>query len=143
MRNKNYFAACISELDFSRKNLRDFGRVIFLCLSLLGLILFLRHKPGFKPVLFTGCLFLLFAQIRPLLLKTVYLVWMIIAFSLGWVNTRLILFIIYYIVITPIGLLARAFGKDFLDLRYDSNIQTYCVKKIRQDDTKQRCEKTF
>jgi len=45
-----------------------------------------------------------------------YRIWMAIAFVIGWVNTRVILALIFYIIIFPIGILLRIFGK----LQYQS-----------------------
>ena len=43
--------------------------------------------------------------------------------------SRLILFILFYIVITPIGFILRMAGKDFLNLRTDKNSDSYWEKR--------------
>ena len=48
---------------------------------------------------------------------------------LGWINTRLILFIIFYLVFTPIGLVMRLFGVDLLDKKIDKNKNSYWRRK--------------
>ena len=40
-----------------------------------------------------------------------------LAFCLGWVNTRIILTLVYYLVVTPIGLMMRLLRKDLLNLK--------------------------
>ena len=45
-----------------------------------------------------------------------YRIWMAIAFVIGWINTRVILALIFYIIIFPTGILLRIFGK----LQYQS-----------------------
>ena len=45
-----------------------------------------------------------------------YRIWMRIGLSLGWFNTRLILTLLFILVVTPIGLFKRMFGRDSLHL---------------------------
>ena len=49
-----------------------------------------------------------------------YYVWMIIASIMGWFNTKLILGLVFYVVITPIGMFMKAFGK----LQYQKHVNT-------------------
>lgn len=62
---------------------------------------------------------------------------------MGWFNTRLILIITYYFVLTPIGLLAKLFKKDFLNLKIEREAQSYWIKKVQLIQGKERYEKTF
>jgi hypothetical protein len=48
---------------------------------------------------------------------------------LGWVNTRVILTLIFYLVFTPIGLVMRIFGKDILEAGPGKTKNTYWKKK--------------
>ena len=52
----------------------------------------------------------------PRLLHYPQIVWAWISFVLGWVNTRILLWIVFYLLILPMGLLARSAGK----LNYNS-----------------------
>lgn len=124
--------AFLKELDLSPKNLKKFGITIFICLFIIGLILFFRHKPAFKIIWFFGFLFLAFSLIFPRALRPVYQVWMFLAFCSGWINTRIILSAIFYLLMAPIGLIAKAFGKDFLNLRWEKDKETYWIKRNTQ-----------
>ena len=79
------------------------------------------------------CLFIilamlfLFGLIQPLLLKPVYKLWMVVARITGWFMTRIILGILFYLVVTPISLIARLAGKDFLDEKLDKNATSYWI----------------
>jgi hypothetical protein len=72
-----------------------------------------------------------------------YYVWMIIASVLGWFNTRLILGLVFYIVITPIGLIMKTLGK----LQYKKQVdnQSNWVKQPHTDarKDKKRLEEPF
>lgn len=79
----------------------------------------------------------------PMLLKPVYRVWMALAVVLGFIMTRVILTIVYYLIITPIGLLMRVFGKDPMQRRLDPDAPSYWIKKTYTDASKERLEKYY
>lgn len=131
------------EIDVSKKNLRKFVRTVCLCLFLIGLILFLRHKQGYVIFWTAAFTFLIFSRALPSILSPLFKLWMGIAFCLGWFNTRLILTIVYYLALTPIGLLAKLFKKDLLNLNIERDMQSYWIKKDQLIQSRERYEKTF
>lgn len=62
---------------------------------------------------------------------------------MGWFNARLILIITYYLLLTPIGLLAKLFKKDFLNLKIEREARSYWIKKDQLIQGKERYERTF
>jgi hypothetical protein len=81
------------------------------------------------------------ALLRPGLLKHVYLIWMKIGHGLGWVNTRIILSLVFYAVVLPLGLLMRLFGKDPMATRHDKSAISYRITSVREP--KERLEKPY
>jgi integral membrane sensor domain MASE1 len=65
------------------------------------------------------------AAIFPASLIWLYKPWMKFAGVAQWINTRLILLILFYLVILPIGLLRRILGKDSMQRKMDKNASTY------------------
>jgi hypothetical protein len=63
---------------------------------------------------YVAAAFLILGFVAPRALESVRHYWMKLAEALGWVNTRIILAIVYYLVITPIGLVMRLFGRSTL-----------------------------
>jgi len=63
------------------------------------------------PWIVSGTL-LVWTLVLPKSLKPVYRVWMTIGLILGWINTRIILSIMFYLIILPTGVIMRLFGKD-------------------------------
>jgi hypothetical protein len=51
------------------------------------------------------------------------------AFPIGWLVSHALLAIIYYLVITPIGLVMRGLGKDPIQKRFDPTRKSYWVKR--------------
>lgn len=70
-------------------------------------------------------------------LKVMYKAWMKFAHALGWVNTRIILSLVYFLIFTPIAVLFKVIGKELLDRRFET-VGSYWIKRepriFRQDD---------
>ena len=47
------------------------------------------------------------------------------AIILGWFMTRFILSLLFYLIVTPIGLITRVLGKDFLELKKEASNGSY------------------
>lgn len=61
----------------------------------------------------------------PRLMRPVFIAWTCAAFPIGWTVSHLLLAIVYYLVITPLGLVMRVAGRDKLNLRMDRPADTY------------------
>lgn len=134
----------MEELNLSKKSLRKFGLVMSVAFLVVAGILLIRHKQYIVPFFIaTSTILILLTLAAPVLLKPVYIVWMRMGFVLGWVNTRLLLLIIFYLVVTPIGLLMRLFGNDPLLRRIDKKISSYWVKKENKDFNPLNYERQF
>jgi hypothetical protein len=63
--------------------------------------------------------------VAPATLFPFYRYWMKFAAVLGWINTRLLLGFVFYALITPIGFVARLFGRDPMQRKFDEHIASY------------------
>jgi hypothetical protein len=134
----------MEELNLSKKSLRKFGTTIGVVLLVLSGILLIRDKQPMLPFFITASvIFFILTLAAPVLLKPVYIVWMRLGFVLGWVNTRLLLLIIFYLVVTPIGLLMRLLGNDPLLRRLDKKTSSYWVKKENKEFNPLNYERQF
>ncbi|HMK35124.1 MAG TPA: SxtJ family membrane protein [Desulfomonilaceae bacterium] len=76
--------------------------------------------------------------------KALYKLWVTLSIILGYFVSRILLTIIFFIVITPMGLIMRILGKDPMDRKLDPNAATYWSPKEREEDTSvNRYEKQF
>jgi len=116
--------------DLDDKSLRRFGFVTgAMVVGLFGLVLpwlFDRPYPVWPWVL-AGLLWLGSLLCLPAI-RPVYRIWMRIGLVLGWVNTWLILGLIFFVVVVPMGLSMRLFGRDPMARRFDADAETYRVK---------------
>ncbi len=109
----------IPELD--RKGLREFGLVTGGIVAVLFGLFFpwLLERPWpLWPWIIFGVLAVL-ALIAPMALNPVYKIWMRFGLMMSKIMTPLIMSIVFYIVITPVGLFRRLFAKDPLARTFD------------------------
>lgn len=74
--------------------------------------------------------------VQPRFMHPIYLIWMYAAYPIGFVVSHLLLGIIFYGVLTPIGLLMKVVGYDPLDRRIGGASATYWVPCERVADNK-------
>ncbi|MDD5128605.1 MAG: SxtJ family membrane protein [Candidatus Omnitrophica bacterium] len=111
-------------MSLSRKDLRKFGITIGAALLVIAIFVIFKQKNNLILLAIPG-LFFLAATVAPGLLKPVYIVWMKLAFILGWLNTRFLLIVLFYLVLTPIGLMIKLFGIDLLERKINKDRKTY------------------
>jgi hypothetical protein len=113
----------------SKKDLRKFGLTVGGVLVIISGLLFWFEKPSAIYFAIIGVLLISTGLIYPTILKPINKVWMGLAIILGFIMSRIILTILFYIVLTPISLIARIFGKKFMMLKYDKSAKTYWEKR--------------
>jgi hypothetical protein len=79
--------------------------------------------------LLAATLFLLIALTLPLLLGPLNRLWAGLGSVLHWFTSPVALWVLLYLVITPIGLILRFRGKDILRLRWDPQAQSYWISR--------------
>jgi hypothetical protein len=126
-----------------KRELRQFGFTVGIIVAVLfgGVLpwLFDRAFPLW-PWIIAG-VFLGWALILPKTLYPLYRAWMAIGHVLGWINTRIILGLIFYAMILPIGLIMRMFGRDPMRRRFDKRASSYRIQSTNQP--KENLERPF
>jgi hypothetical protein len=92
------------------------------------------------PWIFAGVL-ATWALLLPSTLQPVYIGWMKFGNIMNWINTRLILGIVFYGLIFPTGLVMRIFGKDPMKRKLDDSVASYRVESHSQ--TKENLEHPY
>jgi predicted permease len=117
----------------TKKDLRKFGLTVGSVLVLIAAVLFYFEKSSSVYFAVIGAVLILTAVIYPKILKLLNKIWMGLAVLLGFVMSRVIIAILFYLVLTPIGLLAKLFGKKFMDLKYDKSAESYWeIRSIKE-----------
>ena len=128
----------------SHRDLRRFGAVLAVAFPVVFCLLlpwlFARPIPWW-PLAVSGTLLAL-AAVAPAALAPVERVWLRIGHALGWLNTRILLTVLFFLLVLPLGLLLRMLRKLPIARRFDPDAATYRVASAKSDDPK-AMEKPF
>ena len=133
----------IKNIKSEKSDLRKFGITIGVILLIIAGFLFWKEKESFQILLTFGVTLCILGIAIPFILKPIYWVWMIFATILGWIMTRVILSLLFYIIITPIGLALRLIGKQVLELRWNKSKQSYWNYRIKENIDHGNYERQF
>ena len=125
------------------RDLRKFGLLFTGVFLLLAAYSAYRGHTTWPWFIGAACFFLTSGFFFHAVLRPIYIGWMKFAFLLGWVNTRLILGIFFYLILTPVGLIMRLFGRDPLHRKFDRKASTYWVKRPPAEFDRERYERLF
>ena len=103
----------------NQKELREFGILIGLVFPILiGLVIPLLMGHAFRQwTLFIAIPSLFLSIIRPKLLQIPYIIWIRFGLILGWINSRIILSIVFIAILLPTAFIMKIFGYDPLRFR--------------------------
>ncbi len=122
----------IKSIKESPSDLRKFGMTIGIVLIIIAAILLWAGKTTYPIWGIIGIVFILAGLLFPVVLKPLNKIWMSLAIVLGWIMTRVILSILFYIGLTGVKLIAMIFNKRFLNLRIDPSADTYWEKREKK-----------
>lgn len=121
--------------DFSREEHvkagsdRGFGFVFAGFFALVSALSWWRGHTGWHWTLPLAAVFLAVALVYPRLLAPLNKLWLKIGLLLYKVMNPLVLGLLFFVTITPIGIVMRLFGKDFLRLRLDRGAKSYWIER--------------
>lgn len=133
----------IKNIDCSKPALKKFGITFSIIFLLLGIILYFNNSQLYLYSIITGLLFLSTSIIFPKALIPFYKTWMTLAIILGIITTNIILILLFYLVLTPIGLIIKLSGKELLDLKFDKEKKSYWNKREFSKYKKENSERQY
>ena len=127
------------------EELRKFGLTLGSALIVLGALLWLigrDRSPGLCAL--AGALLVALGYGAPRALAPVERAWMKLGLLLGGVVTRVLLVVFFFLVVTPVAVIARLTGKRFLELGFrDPRLATYWEKRSAKEENSSGLEKQF
>jgi hypothetical protein len=109
---------------------RNFGLVFFVFFLIIGLWPLLGTNEIRYWSIFFSVIFFLLGITNSKLLNPLNKIWFNFGILLGKMISPLIMVIIFFLIITPIGVIMRVFGKDILSLKYNKKNKSYWIEKI-------------
>ena len=107
---------------------RSFGIVFFVVFLIIALYPFLKGGEPRVWSLIISSIFLILGLINSKILTPLNKLWFKFGIFLGKIISPIIMGIIFFLVVTPIGFIMRLFGKDELNLKY-RNKKSYWIEK--------------
>ena len=132
----------IQEIKSGPKQLREFGVVMGIFFGIIAALLLWKGKPGSAVWGSLSVIFLLLTFLFPAPLKFPQRLWMGLAVLMGWLMSRVILTVVFFLVLTPLSLLIRLTGKRFLDTTFKKDVASYWTPK-GDELPKERYEKQY
>ena len=126
-----------------QRELRKFGISFFIVLCFWGGILFWRQKDYYYYFFIAAILFLFAVIIKPLLIKPIHKILTKILNLIILLISRTGLILLFYLGITPVGLLAKLCGKRFLDLKLNRETDSYWISRLPSSPDKKHYENQF
>jgi hypothetical protein len=121
------------EKTTTKKQLRSFGLILAGGFTVIALAPLIRGHNIRTWSLAIAIAFGLLGLIAPQILKPVFRVWMALGEVLAWINTRIILTIVYYALIVPTGVILRLRGKDPMRLKFERDADSYRVVRGKRE----------
>jgi hypothetical protein len=112
------------------RELRRFGLIVGGLFGVIGLWPAVVRGQGPRSwALGLAVALILPALVAPRVLAPAQRVWTALGEALGWVNTRIVLGVIFFGVVTPTGLVLRLAGRDPMHRALDDDAATYRVSR--------------
>ncbi len=108
---------------------RSFGVVFFIVFFAIGVWPITKNFSPNYYLIIISLIFLILGIINSSLLTPLNKLWIKFGETLGKIIAPIVMAIVYFIILTPISLLVRAFGKDLLNIKFSKKIKSYWITK--------------
>ena len=133
----------IKNIKGNKSDWKKFGITMGIILSVIGFFLLWKKNNNYNYILFLAAAFFITGLILPSILRPIYKAWMALAVVMNFIMTRVIMAVIFYLIVTPTGLIASLTGKKFLDMKIDKNAKSYWIVREKTSKLKSDYERQF
>ena len=115
---------------------RSFGLVFFVVFIMIALWSFRGDLNQIKILpLFISVFFLVLGLLNSKILTPLNKIWFKFGIFLGNIIAPLVMGIVFFLVVTPTGMIIKMFGKDLLGLKFDHKKHSYWIKRDKTNTT--------
>ena len=111
---------------------RSFGILFFIVFLAIGLWPIINQNDPNIYLILISIIFLILGLLNSKILSPLNLIWIKFGELLGKIIAPIVMAIIYFIILTPISLIVRLFGKDLLGLKFTKQIKTYWINRKKE-----------
>ena len=110
---------------------RNFGFIFFIVFLIVGLWPLTYENPIRIWSVIISLIFLILGLMKSKLLTPLNILWFKFGMILGAIVAPIIMGVVFFLVVTPIGLVMRIMGKDILNKKYDKKKKTYWISRYK------------
>ena len=114
---------------------RNFGLVFFIVFLIVALWPLKSEEDIRLWSLVLSIIFFILGVLNSKLLTPLNKLWFKFGILLGSIVAPIVMGIVYFLVVTPIGIIMRLLGKDLLKTNKIKSASTYWIKRDKQDST--------
>ena len=115
----------------SKSSNKSFGILFFIVFLILGMWPLTKANAINIYLVFLAVVFLILGLLNSKLLSPLNKGWIKFGEILGLFISPIVMALVYFIILTPISFIVRAFGKDLLGLKFNKKIDTYWIKRLK------------
>ena len=108
---------------------RSFGLVFFFVFLIIGFWPLLNQDSPRLWSLIISLVFLILGLLNSKILSPLNSIWFKFGELLGLVVSPIVMAIIFFLVVTPTGIIMKILGKDLLKIKLNKNIKSYWIEK--------------
>ena len=108
---------------------RSFGILFFLVFLGFGLWPLTKEMSPNIYLIIISVIFLILGLLNSKLLSPLNNLWIKFGEILGKVIAPIVMAVVYFLILTPISLLVRLFGKDLIGMKFNNNVKSYWIKR--------------
>ncbi len=108
---------------------RSFGILFFLVFLGFGLWPLTKEMNPNIYLIIISVIFLFLGLLNSKLLSPLNNLWIKFGEILGKVIAPIVMAVVYFLILTPISLLVRLFGKDLIEMKFNNNVKSYWIKR--------------
>jgi len=113
----------------SRKNNKGFGLLFFAVFLIIGLWPIINGDSPRIIFFIIALIFLILALVNSKILTPLNKAWVKLGELLGKIIGPIVMAGVYFIVLTPISIIVRLFGKDLLKIKFSDKSKSYWIKR--------------
>ena len=116
-------------MDNKNINNKSLGLLFFVVFLLIGLYPVYKGNNPNIYFLLISLPFLVLGILNSKILTPLNKAWIKLGEILGRIIAPLVMAIVYFLILTPISLLVRLFGKDLIGMKFSNDIKSYWIKR--------------
>ena len=116
----------------SQSSNRSFGLLFFIVFIVVGLWPVIKGEAANIYLILISLFFLILGLINSKILSPFNKAWIKFGEILGSVIAPIIMALVFFVFLTPISFLVRAFGKDLLEIKFNKKKKSYWINRNKK-----------